>query len=239
MNIFLFQSRYNLRKTNNTNNNRSPGAVNLQLTHSPNLLLHSQIRQNLLTPTPNNHNPNIPTNLFNSRPPSILRIPQPTHNLLRLPIHHLQRPPRQHLQIGKSAAQPCIRAVSFGRFGRVDKLLHPGVCGVEVAAHGAEFGSDYLVFDELFAEGFAGCGVDVGVFEADSGHAEGGAGEPEAFVVEVCEVFRFENCIVVDGVVCLLFMMMWKPLFSSPRRLDTGTWTLSNSIYVEPKTGIK
>ena len=50
-----------------------------------------------------------------------------------------------------------------------------------------------MVFDEFFAEGFAGCGVDVGVFEADSGHAEGGTGKPEAFVVEVWEVVRLVN----------------------------------------------
>ena len=35
--------------------------------------------------------------------------------------------------------------------------------------------------------------MEVGVFEADSGHAEGGAGKPEAFVVKVWGVVRFDN----------------------------------------------
>lgn len=42
--------------------------ANLQLTlhlHSPNLLLDRQIRENLLTPAPNNHDSNIPANLLN------------------------------------------------------------------------------------------------------------------------------------------------------------------------------
>ena len=42
--------------------------------------------------------------------------------------------------------------------------------------------------------------MDVGVFEADSGHAEGGAGEPEAFVVKVWRVVRFDNLLWGIGV---------------------------------------
>jgi len=59
------------------------------------------------------------------------------------------------------------------------------VGGQDFRAEGGEFVADDLVGEERGVEGCAGDGVGVGVGEADAGEAEGGAGEPEALVVEV------------------------------------------------------
>ena len=57
--------------------------------------------------------------------------------------------------------------------------------GVDAAAKGRDLAADELVRDEGLAERLAGGSVGVGVFGADAGEAEAGAGEPEALVVEV------------------------------------------------------
>jgi len=71
-------------------------------------------------------------------------------------------------------------------------LLHEGVGGVDGSARGGEFDADHWVFDEFLAKGFTADSMPVGIFNADSGHAEARAGKPEPLMVEVWEKVRPE-----------------------------------------------
>jgi hypothetical protein len=92
--------------------------------HRPRLLTHGQIQQYLLTSSPNNHHPNVPTDLFDTGTTSRPRISQPAHNLLRLTCNCFQSLARHHLKQRDQAPKVGISVFRVPSTGQVYDLLH-------------------------------------------------------------------------------------------------------------------